>query len=376
MTELTFAAPPLELDRRERRLAKVMRQIKSARLAACLISHLPNIRYLTGFTGSSAALLLTAKSALLLSDGRYGEQLQSQSPGIPVEIRPVTATLEAFTAEVVAKSGWEQLGFEPGYVTWSTWNALRCAVSAELVPLPGLVEGVRAIKDQQEIDQTRQAVSIAERAFRSLQATIQPGETEIDLRNRLEATMRNLGAERPAFDSIIAAGAKSALPHAQPGPTRIAGEGWVLLDWGAALGSGYRSDLTRILTTAKVSPKLQKAFGVVKSAADAAIAAIRPGADLKAIDSAARAVIDGGGFRGKFGHGLGHGLGLEIHEAPRMSPAATGTLEKGMIVTVEPGVYLPGWGGIRLEDDVLVTADGCEVLSSLPRELEELAANC
>jgi Xaa-Pro aminopeptidase len=267
------------------------------------------------------------------------------------------------------------LGVEGDSMSIGFFEHLRGQLKATtLTPTEGLVESLREIKDDGEIAEIRHAIRIAERAFAVIRNTLRPERTEKDVADELEYQIRLFGGTCGAFPSIVGVGPRAALPHGRPVATsRIGDCDFVLIDWGAR-GRLYHSDLTRVLTTAKLSPKLQQVYGVVLAAQRAAIAAIRPGAIMKQVDATARGVIDQAGYGSLFGHSLGHGIGLAVHEQPRLAPDQDRPLAPGMVVTVEPGVYMPGWGGVRIEDDVLVTPDGCEVLTSVPKELEACAA--
>jgi Xaa-Pro aminopeptidase len=239
----------------------------------------------------------------------------------------------------------------------------------ELVSQSGLVEELRSIKDADEIAEIRAAVRQAERGFELMCSLLLKGQTEREAAHELEHGMRRFGALRAAFEPIVAVGDRAALPHYRAGPRRFDESGFALIDWGAVSEQGYHSDLTRLIVTSKLPPKLHHVYGVVLKAQQAGIAAIRPGVRCQDVDAAARNVIEEAGYAKYFGHGLGHGIGLDIHELPRLSPISTDELKPGMIVTVEPGIYLPGVGGVRIEDDILVTRDGAEVLSSLPNDV-------
>jgi Xaa-Pro aminopeptidase len=228
------------------------------------------------------------------------------------------------------------------------------------------------VKDREEIGAIRAAIDCAERAFTMARAGLRLDDTEKDLADQIEAAQRRLGASGSSFPPIVAVGAHAALPHYRPGGvTRIGDSDFVLVDWGASR-AGYKSDLTRVVVTGKVSPKFTNVYQSVLRAQALAIAAIRPGAKAGDVDALARSVLDEAGLGSYFDHGLGHGIGLEIHESPRLRKDAETVLRPGMVVTVEPGVYLPGWGGVRIEDDVLVTPDGHEVLTHVPRELDSV----
>jgi Xaa-Pro aminopeptidase len=244
-------------------------------------------------------------------------------------------------------------------------------VSAEIVATSGLVERLREVKDKWEIEQTREAVRIAERGFAVVRSSLRPNQTETEIRFLLEAAMRSFGSTGPAFEPIVGVGPTSALPHAHAGGRCVSESPVLLIDWGAEVKSHYRSDLTRVLITGKPTRLMEQVYNTVLKAQQAAIQAIRPGVRCADVDKIARGIIAEAGFGKNFGHGLGHGFGLEIHESVRMSPLSEQVFEVGMLVTVEPGIYLPGKFGVRIEDDLLLTPDGNEVLSNVPREFEE-----
>jgi Xaa-Pro aminopeptidase len=229
------------------------------------------------------------------------------------------------------------------------------------------VEKLRAVKDASEVAQIREAIGIAERAFAMFRAMLRPDDREKDLSDNLEHFIRRAGGRCASFPSIVAVGERAALPHAPPTDRPVGDAGLLLVDWGAS-GRFYKSDLTRVLATRKISPKFERVYGVVLTAQARALGTIRPGVKARDVDAEARAVIDREGFGQFFGHGLGHGLGLQVHEAPALRQNSEAVLEAGMVVTVEPGIYLPGWGGVRIEDDVLVTPDGCEVLTAVAKD--------
>jgi Xaa-Pro aminopeptidase len=360
-------------DRFARRREKLLKNLRSADCDALLVSNEKNVSYLTGFTGDSSTLILGKRHALLLSDTRYETQLEEECPGWETVIRTNRQPMEDIIAEVAKKAKIKSLGFESDTLTVSQHEKLReKADGVEWVALAGQVEELRQIKDAEEIAETREAVRLAERGFEVLKASLTPESTELEVAHDLEHTMRRFGARGVAFPPIVAVGDRAALPHAHPGRRRISEAGFVLVDWGAETFSGYKSDLTRILATGKIPPKLEKIYRVVLKAQQEAIQKIRPGAKCSDIDAAARNVIEAAGFGKNFGHGLGHSIGLSIHEWPRFAPTSEEELKPGMILTVEPGIYLPRFGGVRIEDDVLITKDGCEVLSKVPKQFEEI----
>jgi Xaa-Pro aminopeptidase len=353
---------------------RLLRQLKSTGADALLVTSPVNVRYLTGFTGEDSFLVVGRGLTVLVSDTRFETQISEECPGLDAHIRPRTKTIAEAVGEVVSRSKLKKLAFESGTTSYAQWEALTQTVKPlELVPRADLVESLRLIKDDGELADIRQAIQQAERGFQLLKATLSPEMTEQQAANELERAMRHFGAKQAAFDTIVAVGPRAALPHARPTSARIGDAGFVLVDWGARNTSGYHSDLTRMIVTGTISPKLEKLYRVVLQAQRRGIEAVRPGVLGGEVDAASREVIRQAGWGKNFGHGLGHGIGLEIHEGPRVSQNSKTELKPGMVVTVEPGVYLPGWGGIRIEDDVLVTRTGHEVLTSLPRDLESAA---
>jgi Xaa-Pro aminopeptidase len=365
----------------ESRRDQLRQLLQQKSLAALLVTDDRNVTYLTGFTGDSSYLVIgpaplaEGQRELLLTDGRYTEQLEEECPGLPLAVRAPGVKQAAFAGEVLTRLALPSLGVEGDAMSIGSFEHLRGQLKAtSLTATENLVESLREIKDDGEVAEIRHAVRIAERAFAVIRNTLREGRSEKEVADELEYQIRLFGGTCGAFPSIIGVGPRAALPHGRPIATsRIGDQDFVLIDWGAR-GRLYHSDLTRVLTTAKLSPKLEEVYGVVLAAQRAAIAAIRPGAIMKEVDATARRVIDQAGFAGRFGHSLGHGIGLAVHEQPRLAPEVDRPLAAGMVVTVEPGVYIPGWGGVRIEDDVLVTPDGHEVLTSVPRELEECAA--
>jgi len=239
---------------------------------------------------------------------------------------------------------------------------------------PERVERLRMVKDEWEIGQIREAIEIAERAFTAFRAMLRPEDHEIELSHRMEGLVRHCGGQGTCFPSILGVGERAALPHAPPTKRRVGTSELLLVDWCVNGPLSYESDLPRVLTARRISPKLKEVYTVVLNAQRAAIRTVRPGVQGQTIDAEARAVIAAAGFGEFFGHGLGHGLGLQVHEGPAVRPHSETVLEAGMVFTIEPGIYLPEWGGVRIEDNVLVTSDGCEVLTHVPRELEAMAA--
>ncbi len=362
------------------RRERLARGLADDGLDAYLVSSAVNVTYLTGFTGDSSHLVVGRDRAVLVSDARFTEQIAEECPGLEAHIRPPTETTLAVVARALADLGFRNVGFERAAVSVADHEALR-----ELAPpvswrgVSDRVEVLRMVKDDAEIAEVREAVAVAERAFTVFCALLRPEDSEVDLCDAMESYVRRAGGRGTCFPSIVASGPRAALPHAPP-TGRTAGDGALLLvDWGVT-GRLYKSDLTRVLDTRRSEafvapgPRPEEIHAVVVRAQQRAIGAVRPGVPAEAIDAEARAEIAGAGYGAHFGHGLGHGIGLQVHEGPAIRPHSRTVLEPGMVFTIEPGIYLPGWGGVRIEDDVLVTPDGCEVLSHLSRELTPVFA--
>ncbi|MGH7144355.1 MAG: M24 family metallopeptidase [Planctomycetota bacterium] len=347
---------------------------------AVLIAHLPNIRYLSGFTGHDSYLLVTAEKVILLTDGRYITQAKEECPSVEVALvdmkrhvnRKVTGAsghpMNLYEQLHVHKI--KQLHVDPAQLSASLYLALTEVLGKiKLKRLSGVVELQREVKSKAEIVCLRNAIQLAQSAYRTLKREIRPGLSERDISAELRYIMvRRLRAEDQSFDIIAASGPNAALPHAFPSERKL-GAGEILkLDWGARL-EGYHSDLTRTFFLAPVpaSGELRKIHDVVLRAQEAAIAKIKPGVAWSEVDRAARSLIEAAGYGQYFIHSLGHGIGLEIHEGPRLSATSDKKAKVGNVVTVEPGIYLPGVGGVRIEDDVLVTKTGHEVLSNLSK---------
>lgn len=356
------------------RRQKLLPILSEVGVDALLVSGEVNVRYLTGFTGDSSYLVVTPERELLITDGRYTTQLESECPGLPLHVRGVSERMFEAVAKVFSQLRLGNVGIEGGRMTVETFEQLEEALPGlALTVVNGRIErDLRAIKDDSEIQEIREAVRLAERAFQLTWASLTPEMTELEAAWGLEAAVRKFGGQGMGFPSIVAVGDRSALPHYRPERRQIGESATLLIDWGAKTFGGYTSDLTRTLFTARPPKKMAKIYDVVLAAQQKAIRAIRPGKKCSSIDRKAREVIEEAGFGKYFGHGLGHGIGLEIHEGPRLSPSDDTRLQPGMIVTVEPGIYLPDLGGVRIEDDVLVTGDGYEVLSTLPRDRESM----
>lgn len=348
--------------------------LRSADVDALLVTDLVNIRYLTGFTGSNAALLVHADGdgrSRFCSDGRYRAQSARQVPDLEaVEDRASALAL----AGAVAGWGVARLGFESDAVTVDAHAGLDAAADGvALVRVPGLVQRLRLLKEVGEVDALRAACAAADAAFADLLAAgaLRPGRTERDVALELESRMRGHGATGPSFETIVATGANSAVPHHRPTDAVLRAGDLVTMDFGA-LREGYHSDMTRTVVLGAAAGWQRELYGIVATAQRVGRGALAPGADVVEVDAAARTVCADAGRGEEFLHGLGHGVGLQIHEAPALSPTGSGTLATGMAVTVEPGVYLDGRGGVRIEDTLVVTDGAADLLTLTTRELLEV----
>jgi Xaa-Pro aminopeptidase len=333
-----------------------------------LVSNLVNVRYLTGYTGSNGIALVGADTRTFITDFRYVEQAAEQVDSAFDRRRAPLELLEA--VEEALPGGAVALGFEDAHLSVRQHARLRELLPerVQLVGVDGLVERQRAVKDPDELDRIRSAASIADTAFERLIGGGLVGRTERQLALELEQEMRLLGAQRPSFDSIVAAGPHGALPHATPREVEIARGQLVVFDWGAEL-DGYCSDCTRTVAAGELGNEAKAVYQLVLEAQLAGLEAVEAGVAARDADAAARAVIDGGGHGDQFGHGLGHGVGLEVHEGPRLSQRSDAELRAGNVVTVEPGVYIAGQFGVRIEDLVVVTDGGREILTSIGKDL-------
>lgn len=335
-----------------------------------LVTNVHNVTYLTGFTGEASYLWINGEKETLVSDGRFSEQIEEECPGLDVVIRKPFIPIMTAAAKVVAASKVTSLLVEGEDLSYIALSSLEKQLpKLTLVPVAGIVESLRSCKDNDELKSIQRAISFAESAFLNLRANLHADWTEMEVANELEYFIRKAGGTRSAFQTIVGVGPRAALPHAVPSEKRVSESPFVLIDWGAREHL-YVSDLTRVLVTGNLPPKFDRIYHTVLAAQQAAINAIRPGVLCSQVDAIARSVIEAAGFGKRFTHGLGHGIGLQIHEGIRMARGQDVELKKGMIITVEPGIYIPNWGGVRIEDDILVTKDGHRVLTSLPRELE------
>ncbi len=354
------------------RLAALRVALGTHEVDAFVVTNLLNVRYLSGFTGSNGVLVVTGDDARLVTDGRYREQAAAELGDACVD-GPIGLTIESIDfdgALAAAVAGRVRVGLEAATITWAAQRryAERFAGS-ELVPLSNVVELLRAVKDAGEIERIERAAEIADAALAQSIGRLHGRPTERDFAFTLETAMRRMGADGPSFDTIVASGPNGARPHARPSSRRIERGDLVVLDFGAKLG-GYHSDMTRTVCVGPPSPQQRRLFDVVLAAHETARSGVRAGVATKGIDALARGVIGEAGWAEQFDHGTGHGIGLAVHEYPILSRATPGALERDYVVTVEPGVYLAGLGGVRVEDTVVVGESGCRSLTLFPKSLE------
>lgn len=346
----------------QERRKRLLNQLVEHKLPGLAVSHLPNVRYLCGFTGSNGLLVVTHSKTTLYTDPRYTLQAEEETD---------------CAVKIVRGSLWDSvppvrgLGFESDKLTHAAWSA--ASKNMPLKPVTGLVERQRTVKSEEEIQAIRESVQVAGKAYARSLKLFRSGMSEMDFAAEIDHQMRKAGAEGPAFETIVASGPRSALPHAKPTPRIIGTNQILLIDMGASL-NGYASDMTRVVFTGVPGRKVRSLYNAVLEAQLAGIDAIRPGIRAAQVDLAARKVLKGHNLDKAFQHSTGHGLGLEIHESPRLGKKDDTVLEAGMVVTVEPGAYLEGFGGVRIEDTVLVTRTGVEVLTPTVKELLALSS--
>ncbi|MGZ4681760.1 MAG: M24 family metallopeptidase [Acidimicrobiales bacterium] len=359
--------PPMQVPERMSRLRAA---IAGSGCDALLVTKLVNLRYLTGFTGSDGMLLVLPDELVFVTDGRYRDQSADQLAAAGVEARIEIAGVEQreVVGAAVAASGIGTLGLEADAVTWARQRTFADSwfPDVELRPTTGLVDDLRLIKDEGEVARIAAACEVADVALARVRHRLHDRLTEQEFGLELDVEIRRLGAAGNSFETIVGSGPNGAKPHHRPGSRRIVDGDLVVLDFGA-LVDGYCSDMTRTLMVGDPTPTQQRMLDVVTEAQQAGVDAIRAGETTRAVDAACRRVIDDAGWGEAFLHATGHGVGLEIHEAPRVAATADATLAPGFVVTVEPGVYLPEHGGVRVEDTVVVTADGCRPLTLTPK---------
>lgn len=360
-------------DPRERRLTALAERLTLEQLDGLLVTGAANIRYLSGFSGSSALFFVSQRERMLVTDYRYASQAKDEVDAVArVEIEE-QSLWDGLWQEVLGIPGVRVIGFESAHLVHRDFQRLLEAGSRwQWRPTIGVVESLRERKDADEIARIREAVACAESALGFALGRIGVGMTELEIAGALESALRQAGSDGFPFPSIVASGPNAARPHARPTTRALQTGDFLLLDFGARVG-GYCSDITRTFVAGQPSAKQREVHDVVRLANERASVAVRPGISGRDADGVARGYIQDRGFGDWFGHSLGHGIGLEVHEAPRLARTADAALVEGAVVTVEPGIYLPGWGGVRIEDDVHLGADGVRVLTRFPRELIEIS---
>ena len=352
-------------------MSRAREAIGAAGAEALLVTQIDNVRWLSGFSGSSGFVLLTPDRALFVTDSRYATQAQTECVGLELQVLLTGAPDEI--CAIVAACGARTVGFEADHLTHTAYDRYVRLLDGRLqvAPTDGLIAALRMTKDAAEIEATRAACAVADAAFAHIQQYIRPGVSEYTIMLELEYFMRRESGAEIAFDTIVASGPRSALPHGKAAH-RVLEEGdLVTLDYGARL-HGYCSDITRTLVLGPATERQREVYETVLEAQSRAIKVCRPGLLGRDVDLVARDHIRNAGYGEYFGHGLGHSLGRVVHDGPGFSPRSETVLAKGMVLTVEPGIYIPGWGGVRIEHDILITQDGCEVLTAAPTALIEL----
>jgi Xaa-Pro aminopeptidase len=351
------------------RAPRLRERIAEAGCEALLVTRMANIRYLTGFTGSAGVLVVQPDELVLVTDGRYRDQAEDQLAAAGVEAEVRMAGTNAQSVLSCALSSVQRLGLEATDVTWAAQRryAEEGFPWAELIATDGLVEGLRAVKDEGEVSRIEAAAAIADRALAETRPLLAGDPTERELQIELDHRMRLLGADDVSFETIVGSGPNGAKPHARPTDRRIGEGDLVVLDFGALL-DGYHSDISRTVMVGEPSPTQARMLEVVQAAQAAGVAAVGPGLDASAVDDASRSIVAAAGWGDAFLHGTGHGVGLDIHEDPRVNATSTATLRPGHVVTVEPGVYLPEHGGVRIEDTLVVTPTGSRCLTNAPKD--------
>ena len=351
----------------QERISHIKGILKDGNVDGILITNLENVHYLSGFTGSDAALVMTETKGFFLTDSRYTTQAREEVSGF--EVIEYKKKIEGLS-NLINDLRLREIGFEAQDVTYGAHRELADKVSGgEFIPINERVRNIRAVKDDEEIGRIKRAIDIASKSLRENVWRVTPGNQEREIALELEFSMRRNGADNIAFDTIVASGDRAALPHGKPSEKRIHKGEFVIIDFGARY-RGYYSDETCTFFCGKPNRRQKEVYQIVKDAHDKAISSIRPGMKAMELDAVARGWIKDAGYGDYFGHGTGHGVGLAVHENPVIGPESKDVVEEGMVFTIEPGVYIPGWGGVRIEDMVLVMGNGCEVLTGLSKEIE------
>jgi Xaa-Pro aminopeptidase len=351
----------------ERRLHEVRRQLAASRLDALLVSHIPHVRYLTGFSGSNGLCVITRRKQFFFTDPRYKVQSRAEVEGFDLYVSSIGLLEELGKRRLLQGAG--RVGFESAHTTVEAHSRMRKLLpGVKLVPTQSLVERIASVKDAAELLNIRGAIALTEKVFEKILDLLKPGMPEREVASEIGYWHKRFGAEGDAFEPIVASGVRGALPHARASEKTIKRGELVTLDLGCVL-HGYCSDLTRTVAVGRPSPRAKKIYQVVLDAQRKALELACPGMKAGALDKVARSVISSRGFGKYFSHSLGHGLGIEIHEELRLSAQSRETLRAGNVVTIEPGIYIPGFGGVRIEDDIVLRDGGCDILTSAPKEL-------
>ena len=359
-------------DLRPRRLSALADAVEAAHLDGLLVSGAANVRYLSGFSGSSALMFVSSRETLLITDFRYQTQAAEEVGDIARVVIEPQSLWSGLWQQLAQLAHVEVAGFESAHLVHRDFQRLlEAGARYQWRPTVDLVEVLRERKDEDELDRIRQAVAAAEHALALTIEQVKTGMTELEIAGVLESMLRQSGSDGFPFPSIVASGPNAALPHARPTSRPLARGDLLLIDFGARVG-GYCSDVTRTFVVGKASAEQKEVHDVVRLANERAVKAVKPGMSGRDADSVARGYIEDRGFGELFGHSLGHGIGLEVHEAPRLAKTSESPLVEGAVVTVEPGIYRPGWGGVRIEDDVHLGANGAQLLTRFARELIEI----
>lgn len=348
------------------RLEKLRERMTEQKIDALLVTSPYNLRYLSNFTGTTGLSIITLKKAYFVTDFRYTEQAAEQAPDF--QIVQNTGPIYAEAAKIAEADSISTLGFEADFISFSTFELLEELIPSELIPVSGMIERLREVKDKHEINTIKKACSISDAAFDFILGKIRPGMTEIEAANLLDFHMRGLGAAGVSFDTIVASGVRSAMPHGVASNKEIEKGDFVTFDFGCYY-DGYVSDMTRTIAVGEPDKKLKEIYAITLEAQLKVIDAAKPGITGAELDAVAREHISSYGYAEAFGHSTGHGIGLEIHEGPNVSKLSAQEFVPGNVITDEPGIYLPGVGGVRIEDDLVITETGAEVIVHSPKEL-------
>lgn len=350
------------------RLEKIRDRFEPLGVDSFLVKSLPNIRYISGFSGSAANILLTKDTNYFISDFRYKTQASSEVYK-EFEVIIYTQNSMGFLKELSEKNGFKKVGFESNILTYNDYQNLKSEFKElEFIPADSLIENIVSQKNEKEIELTKKAVKVTDDTFTELLKIIKPGMTEREVSAEISFLQKIYGADSDSFEPIVASGERSAFPHARPTDKKIENGELLKLDFGCTV-EGMKSDMTRTIAIGEISDECKKIYNIVKDAQQKALEKVKAGVSVKEVDAAARDLISENGFGENFGHGLGHGLGYDIHERPSLNQRTDFILQINNIITIEPGIYVEGLGGVRIEDDVIVTEDGCEILNSSTKEL-------